>query len=278
MVVDLAGSELDEDDTAIQHNGNQERGSTGNVTIGGVEMVLPLEQIRLLAPLPRPASLRTFCTFEEHIINLARLSSRAVPPSWYRVPAFSFGNHGAIYGPDADLPMPDTTALDYELGVACIIGREGHDIGMDEALDYIAGYCIINDWCARDRQADDYMPHTSTPKARDFATSLGPWIATPDELEIYTEDDGRLTLTMTARLNQVERSQNNLATMFHTFAEMIAWASRDTTLYPGDILGSGAVGGGSLLEGTDGYGPWLERGDIVELEVTGLGTLHNRIV
>jgi fumarylacetoacetate (FAA) hydrolase len=252
-------------------------GLAGGLSIGGEAMLLPLAQVRLLAPLPRPASLRSFVAFEQHMAARSQ-RGQAVPAEWYRSPAFAFANHGAIYGSDAAVPMPQSEALDYELGLACVIGREGRDIHPDDAAAYIAGYTILNTWSARDAQAAELPIGLGPAKARDFATSLGPWLVTPDELELYADDDGHLSLAMVARVNTVERSRGNAASMYYRFAELIAHASRDATLYPGDVLGSGAVGGGCLLELTGGYGPWLERDDLVELEITGLGVLRNTVV
>lgn len=263
---------------APDRNGASDVDLAGSLSIGGASMILPLDQVRLLAPLPRPASLRDFYAFEQHVATARRLRGQDMPAEWYRFPAFYFSNHGAIYGPDSDVPMPRTEALDYELELACVIGRTGRDISIETAADYIAGYTIMNDWSARDLQADERPIGLGPAKAKDFATSLGPWLATPDELEIYADEDGRLSLTMIARVNAVERSRGNAASMYYTFAELIAHASRDTTLYPGDVIASGTVGGGCLLEQTEGYGPWLEPGDLVELEVTGLGILRNTIV
>lgn len=258
-------------------NGSHDTGLAGNILIGGVEMLLPLEQVRLLAPLPRPASLRCFEAFEQHSAAAYRLAAQLLPREWYRFPAFAFGNHTAIYGPDDILPHPVSAALDYELEIACVIGREGRDIPVEEAPDYIAGYTILNDWHARDIQAEEEPIGLGATKASDFATSIGPWLVTPDELDIYAEDDGRFLLTMIARVNSIERSRGLFNTIHYTFAEMIAHASRNAMLYPGDILSSGAVGNGCLMELTHGYGPWLEQGDMVELEVTGLGVLRNRV-
>lgn len=279
-VVSALGSEdiPGETQAGVQGNGSQNQGLAGSMVIGGVEMLLPLEQVRLLAPLPRPTSLRCFEGFEQHNAFTYRLAGHSLPPEWYRFPGFAFANHNAIYGPDANIPMPNTSALDYELEVACIIGREGREIALEEALDYIAGYTILNDWHARDIQAEEDRLGLGAAKARDFATSLGPWLVTPDELELYTENDGRFLLAMVARVNSIERSRGNFATIHYSFADIIAQASHNTSLYPGDVLSSGAVGSGCLMELTHGYGPWLEQGDIVELEVTGLGVLRNRIV
>lgn len=264
--------------TGTHGNGSENQGMSGSIAIGGVEMLLPIERVQLLSPLPRPASLRLFATFEQHVIAMFYLRTQKVPTTWYNFPVFVFGNHNTVYGPDMTIPMPLTEALDYEVELACVIGREGRDIEPDSAMDYIAGYMIANDWSARDIEADEDATGTGSIKARDFATSLGPWLVTPDELEIYAEDDGRLNLTMIARVNGIERSRGNAATSHYTIAQMIAYASRDVTLYPGDVLCSGAVGRGCLYEVTQGQGPWIERGDTVELEITGLGVLQNQVV
>jgi fumarylacetoacetate (FAA) hydrolase len=273
--IGLSDAELAAD---LDDDGTSGRGLAGPLSIGGAEMVLPLDEVQLLAPLPRPPSLRDFYAFEQHVATAARNRGSHVPPAWYEFPAFYFSNHGAIYGPDADIPMPRTTALDYELEIACVIGQAGRDIAEEEAAAYIAGYMLMNDWSARDIQRLERTVGLGPAKAKDFATSLGPWLVTPDELEEYALDDGRYNLTMIARVNGVERSRGNFRDIYYTFAQMIAHASRDATLYPGDVLGSGTVGTGCLLELTADQGPWLQLGDVVELEATGLGVLKNRIV
>jgi fumarylacetoacetate (FAA) hydrolase len=268
-VLSLLGSEGDESGTqqAMQGNGSQNQGTTGNLSLGGVEMLLPLEQVRLLAPLPRPASLRMFEVVE---YNPYGQGAQGLPHASHELPAFTFGNHGAVYGPDADVSLPQhSEMLYYELEVGCIIGRTGRDIAPEEASGYIAGYTIVNDWVAYDIRSEEMTQRLGASKSRDFATSLGPWLVTPDEVEIYADDDGRLSLTLIARVNQIERSRDNLGKLRHTFPALIAHASRDVTLYPGDVLCSG---------GLIGYNMPLERGDMVELDVTGLGVLQNRIV
>lgn len=253
-------------------------GLTGALSIGGADMLLPLSDVRLLAPLPRPNSLRDFYAFEEHVATAARNRGRSVAPAWYDFPTFYFSNHNAIYGPDADVPMPRTASLDYELEIACVIGREGRDIAEEDAQDYIAGYMIMNDWSARDVQREEMSIGLGPAKGKDFATSLGPVLVTPDELEERALGDGRYTMPMVARVNGLERSRGNLRDIYYTFAQMIAHASRDVTLEPGDVLGSGTVGTGCLLEITAGKGPWLDVGDVVELEIGGLGVLRNRVI
>jgi fumarylacetoacetate (FAA) hydrolase len=259
-------------------NGARDRGVSGPLSIGGVEMVLPLDEIKLVAPLERPNSLRDFYAFEQHVTTAFRQRRRDVPYAWYEIPVFYFGNHSSIYGPDADVPMPRTEALDYELEIACVIGRAGRDIQEEDADYYIAGYTIMNDWSARDIQREETSIGLGPAKGKDFATSLGPWLVTPDELEELALGDDRYNLPMVARVNGLERSRGNFRDIYYTFPQMIARASRDANLYPGDVIGSGTVGSGCLLELTEGQGPWLEPGDIVELEIAGIGVLRNRII
>lgn len=250
----------------------------GSISIGGLDLLLPRSEVKLLAPLPRPRSVRDFFAFEQHVA--ATRKQRSVPAAWYRAPVFYFANHQAIFGPDDLVPLPRTEQLDYELEVACVIGREGRNIDPEDASEYIAGFTIMNDWSARDVQAEEMSVGLGPAKGKDFATSLGPYIVTLDELDNYTNDDGdRWRLEMIARVNGREFSRGNLADMHYTWGQIIAHASRDVTLYPGDVLGSGTVGGGCILELTpEAVGGWLEPDDVVELEVTGLGVLKNRIV
>jgi len=283
--IDIAGAVLDQlgfdsaDEFGTSTAGEDRPSSmAGPISIGGIEMLLPLDEVRLVAPLPQPPSLRDFYAFEQHVATANRNRGRNVPPAWYELPVFYFGNHSAIYGPSADVPMPRTAELDYELEIACVIGRAGRDIAEEDAEEYIAGFTIMNDWSARDIQREEMSVGLGPAKGKDFATSIGPWLVTPDELELFALADGRYNLPMVARVNGVERSRGNFRDIYYTFAQMIARASRDASLYPGDILGSGTVGSGCLLELTGGQGPWLAEGDQVELEVTGLGVLRNQIV
>ncbi|NOK61236.1 MAG: fumarylacetoacetate hydrolase family protein [Chloroflexi bacterium AL-W] len=278
-VLDQLGiASADELDTNIDTNGGSDSSFGDVLSIGGIEMVLPMSKVRLLAPLPRPSSMRDFYAFEEHVSTAARNLGRHVPTAWYEIPTFYFTNHTAVYGPDDDIPMPRTKALDYELEIACVIGRTGRDITEEDAENYIAGYTIMNDWSARDVQREEMSIGLGPAKGKDFATSLGPALVTLDELEPYALNDGRHHLEMVARVNSVERSRGTLRDIYYNFAQMIAYASRDVTLYPGDVLGSGTVGTGCLLETTGAQGPWLTAGDVVELEITGLGVLRNQVV
>jgi fumarylacetoacetate (FAA) hydrolase len=202
-----------------------------------------------------------------------------VPAEWYQFPVFYFSNPNAIFGPGEVIPQPAyTQEMDYELEVACVIGRPGVDIPVEQAEEYIFGYTIMNDWSARDIQRLEMRVGLGPAKGKDFATSLGPWIVTPDELaDCAAGRPGVYDLNMAARVNGKECSRGNWKDLFFSFGEMIARASAGTYLLPGDVIGSGTVGSGCLLELTKGQGPWLQPGDLVELEIERLGNLTNRV-
>ncbi len=217
----------------------------------------PLSEVRLLSPVRQPPSVRDFHAFEEHVRRVGQLTGRPVPKEWYEMPVFYFSNPAAVYGPDDVIPYPEgSEELDYELEVAAIIGAEGK----------IAGFTVMNDWSARDLQRREMRVGLGPAKGKDFATSLGPVVVTVDEL------DGREG-EMVARVNGEERSRGNLRDMYHSWETIVAHAARNTRLLPGDVLGSGTVGGGCILEHGDGR--WLRPGDVVELEVEGIGILRN---
>ncbi len=251
---------------------------------GRAPVAFPLSRVRLFAPLPFPRSVRDFYAFEQHVKAARARRGLEMVPEWYEIPVFYFSNHNAIFGPDDDIPKPRATQeLDYELEIACVIGKPGRDIPVEEAESYIAGYMIMNDWSARDIQRKEMKLNLGPAKGKDFATSFGPALVTPDELEdrrIVREGQGSVyDLAMTARINGREFSRGNFKDIYYTFAQMIAYASQDTMLYPGDVLGSGTVGTGCILElGPETTGGWLKPGDVVELEVERLGVLRNRVV
>lgn len=226
-------------------------------------------EVRIIAPLPTLSSLRDFIAFEDHIAATSKKRGQPVPPEWYKAPVYYKGNHRTIIGPDEDLPWPlDTTKLDYELELACVIGRKGKNIPEREAQDYIAGYTIMNDFSARDVQFQEMACRLGPAKGKDFATALGPCLVTPDEIV----DLG--ALTMTARVNGEEWSRGRFGTIHWSFPQMIAHVSRGEMIYPGDVFGSGTVGGGCGLE-MDRY---LKPGDVVELEIQPIGVLRTRVV
>ncbi len=235
----------------------------------GETIVHALGGVRLAAPLPNPPSLRDFIAFEDHIAATSKKRGQPIPPEWYKMPVYYKGNHRTIIGPEAHLPWPlNTTKLDYELELACVIGRRGRDISEREANDYIAGYTIMNDFSARDIQFQEMACRLGPAKGKDFATALGPCLVTPDEIADLA------SLTMIARVNGEEWSRGRFGTIHWSFAQMIAHVSRDETIYPGDVFGSGTVGGGCGLE-QDRY---LNPGDVVELEIQPIGVLKTQIV
>jgi fumarylacetoacetate (FAA) hydrolase len=219
-----------------------------------------LADVNLRPPVLHPPSVRDFMAFEEHVKTTRANRGLPVPPEWYELPVFYFSNPAAIYGPGDDVPYPEgSEALDYELEVAAVIGAAGA----------VGGFTVMNDWSARDLQLKEMKVGLGPAKGKDFATSLGPVIVTVDEF------DGR-EAEMVARVNGEERSRGNLRDLYHSWERILGHAARNTTLRAGDVIGSGTVGSGCILEHGDGR--WLERGDIVELEVEGIGVLRNRVV
>jgi 2-keto-4-pentenoate hydratase/2-oxohepta-3-ene-1,7-dioic acid hydratase in catechol pathway len=231
--------------------------------------------VRLLAPLPRPLSMRDFMCFEEHLANcLKRAAGGAEPPPipkvWYEIPAYYTCNVLAVVGPDADIPWPRyAQLLDYELEFAAVIGRRGADIPRERGLEHVFGYTIFNDVSARDTQMKEMAANLGPGKGKDFDAGnvLGPCIVTADAIDPYA-------LSMVARVNGEEWSRGHSGSMHHRFEDCIAHVSRSATLHPGEILCSGTVGTGCGLE----QGRFLSPGDVVELEVEGIGVLRNRVV
>ena len=224
--------------------------------------------VSLAAPLPNPPSLRDFIAFEEHIAATSKKRGQPIPPEWYKAPVYYKGNHRTIMGPDQDLRWPlNTQKLDYELELACIIGRKGMDIAERDATNYIAGYTIMNDFSARDIQFQEMACRLGPAKGKDFATAIGPCIITPEEIQDLA------ALQMIARVNGEVWSEGRFGTIHWSFSQMIEHVSRGESIYPGDLFGSGTVGGGCGLE-LDRY---LKPGDVVELEIQPIGVLRTTI-
>jgi len=237
----------------------------------------PLAETRLLAPLPVPAQIRDFLCFERHLLNsfaqAEKLTGerREIPAIWYEQPIYYKANRFSVVGPEHDVVWPAYSAvMDYELELACVIGVRGHDISSEDAGSHVFGYTIFNDASARDAQLVEMAGQLGPAKGKDFDTGnvLGPWIVTTDELGNASE------LTMVARVNGEEWSRGSSADMHHRFEDLIAFVSRSETLHPGEVLGSGTVGSGCGLE----LGRFLSPGDVVELEIEGIGVLRNRFV
>lgn len=244
--------------------------------------VVALGEVQLRAPIPVPPSVRDFFAFEEHVTTSSAALGHGVEPVWYEQPIFYFTNPAAIRGPYDDVPVaPGSSAFDFELEVAAVIGRVGADLDPAEALSCVAGYVALCDWSARDLQAKEMRGNLGPAKAKDTATSLGPWMVTPDELA-PRQAGNAYDLTMRASVNGHEYSRGNMSTIYWTFGQLIAYASRGTEVRPGDVIGSGTVGTGCILElsrvhGQDAY-PWLVPGDRVELAIDELGTVDTTIV
>lgn len=237
-----------------------------------------LEGVELLSPLARPGTFRDFYSFEEHVSRARARRGLEVPPEWYRAPVFYFSNPNSIYGPGQEVPRPPSTRkLDCELEIGCVIGRGGRDIRAERALEHVAGFTLLNDWSARDLQAEEMKVGLGPSKGKDFATSLGPWLVTPDELEPLRSGRG-YDLILEWRRNDRLLGSGNWKSITWSFEEMIAHASRDAELFAGDLLGSGTVGGGCILEiGDEIAKGWLEPGDVVTLRGGPLGSLENRV-
>lgn len=235
----------------------------------GETVFYPLADVRLKPPLPRPSSLRDFLAFEEHAKRGAARRKEELIPEWYEVPVYYKGNHRAIYGPDEEVPWPSfTKRFDFECEVGCVIGREGRDIKVDDALNYVAGYMILNDFSARDIQRVEMMSRMGPAKGKDFATSIGPYLLTADEMNDLPPDS-----RMIVRVNEGEWSQGRYGDRYWSFAQMISHVSQEETLYPGDILGSGTFYTGCGLD----LDRWVKPGDVIELEIENLGILRNKI-
>jgi fumarylacetoacetate (FAA) hydrolase len=230
-------------------------------------------------PVLRPPSLRDFYAFEGHVKTMWQRRGGEVPETWYRLPIFYFSNVSEIRGPDEPVWSPvASNELDYELEVAALIDTPARDLAPERAEEAIGGYTIFNDWSARDLQREETVVRLGPAKGKDFAISFGPYLVTPDELADAREAKA-FDLAMTAEVNGIETSRGRWSDAQFSFGEMLARASADVHLRPGDLIGSGTVGGGSLLEVRDAtLGRYLEPGDDVVLRIERLGSLHTPIV
>ncbi|MEA2681987.1 MAG: hypothetical protein QOK05_315 [Chloroflexota bacterium] len=241
-----------------------------------LEPRLGIDEVRLLAPLPRPVSLRDFMAFEEHVRHTRENRGARVPDAWYQLPVFYFSNHLTVLGPDDPVAAPPgCEQLDFEFEVALVIGRRGRDIAPGDAWGHVAGLTIMNDWSARDLQMLEMQAGLGPAKGKDFATTLGPALVTMDELRERMDGD-RLPLAMVGRRNGEEFTRTSFGEIYHPVPAVIARASRGVTLHPGEVIGLGTVGNGCLLEQKEP--DWLRPGDVIELEVEALGTLRSEVV
>jgi 2-keto-4-pentenoate hydratase/2-oxohepta-3-ene-1,7-dioic acid hydratase in catechol pathway len=243
-----------------------------------------LKSVRLLAPIPRPPRIRDFLCFELHVRQsranryLFGMGTERIDPAkieiakvWYERPVYYKGNPFSVVGHDAEVHWPSySRTIDYELEIGLVIGKGGKNVSREKALEHVFGYTIFNDFSARDEQYSEMQGQLGPAKGKDFDTgnAMGPWITTADEI------GDPQALSMKARVNGETWSDGNSSSMHHKFRDIVAYSSVEETLYPGEILGSGTVGGGCGNE----LGKFMKHGDVIELEVGGIGVLRNRIV
>jgi 2-keto-4-pentenoate hydratase/2-oxohepta-3-ene-1,7-dioic acid hydratase in catechol pathway len=232
------------------------------------------------SPILRPNSVRDFYAFEQHVSTMWTRRNQQVPDAWYRLPIFYFSNTSEVRGPEEAVWAPrGSNELDYELEIAALIDTPGRDLDASRGEEAIGGFMIMNDWSARDLQRDETTVRLGPAKGKDFATTFGPWLVTADELADLRSGKA-YKLSATAEINGQETSRGNLEAIHFSFGEMIERASADARLLAGDVIGSGTVGGGCLLEIREesGFGRYLQPGDRVTLKVDQLGELSAPVV
>lgn len=243
---------------------------------------VPLDAVRLRPPV-RPGAMRDFLTFEDHVQGTSRaVQGEDIRPEWYEAPSFLFMNPHAVVGTGDEVEKPyGTERMDFELEVAAVICRDARNVPVERAGDHLGGYLIMNDWSARDIMRREMKLGLGPAKGKDFATTLGPWVVTADELEPYRRD-GRLDLEMTVSVNGVRLGGDRLGNMSWSFEEMLSYASRGAWLRAGDVIASGTCATGALAETWGRTGridpPPLEPGDVVSMAVEGLGAITNTVV
>ncbi len=268
------------------------RGSTGLRQAGedvrrAPSAAVALADVRLLAPIPRPPSIRDSLCFLDHMRNCqaALGGGRLLADTWYRIPAFYFACPATVLGPHDDAPTaPGSAWQDFELEIAAVIGTGGKDLTVEQAEAAIIGYTIFNDWSARDLQQMESQLGIGQGKGKDSGVTLGPYLVTPDELEAYRHPShpGKLDLEVTALVNDEVIGAGSTSQMDWTFGEVISYASRGVTLNPGDIIGSGTVPTCTLVEhlnptALESFPGWLHHGDVVTLQVRGLGETRQTV-
>jgi fumarylacetoacetate (FAA) hydrolase len=247
---------------------------------GDDDALLDASDLSFGPPILRPASLRDFYAFERHVATMWQRRDQEVPEAWYRLPIFYFSNVSEIRGPGDPVWAPRGSAeLDYELEIAALIDTPARDLPAARGEEAIGGYMILNDWSARDLQRDETTVRLGPAKGKDFASTLGPWLVTPEELADVRSGNG-FDLVATAAVNGREISRGRWSDIYFSFGEMVERASADVRLVPGDVIGSGTVGTGCLLEIREesGFGRYLEPGDEVTLSVQRLGKLTTPVV
>jgi fumarylacetoacetate (FAA) hydrolase len=245
----------------------------------GVDEPIDASALAFGPPILAPPSFRDFYAFEQHVGTMWKRRDMEIPEPWYRLPIFYFSNTSEIRGPGEPVWAPrGSEELDYELEVAALIDTPVRDLDASRGEEAIGGYLVLNDWSARDLQREETTVRLGPAKGKDFASSIGPWLVTPDELA-DARSGKAYDLSMTATVNEQETSRGTWASAHFSFGEMIERASADVRLRPGDLLGSGTVGTGCLLEIRDEtLGRYLQPGDSVTLTIDRLGSLTAAVV
>jgi 2-keto-4-pentenoate hydratase/2-oxohepta-3-ene-1,7-dioic acid hydratase in catechol pathway len=244
---------------------------------------LTLDDVVLLPPV-LPVAMRDFLTFEAHVDGMERGHGNPGPPAeWYDAPVFLFMAPHAVTGPYDDIAMPpDTERLDFELEIAAIICRDGRNLSAQDAVGVIGGYCVMNDWSARDVQGREMRLKMGPSKGKDFATTIGPWVVTADELDVHRDADGFLDLEMTVSVNGVQVGGDRSGNMGWSFEQLVSHSSRASWVKAGEVIASGTCASGSLAESWGRTGeltpPPLRVGDVVEMTIEGIGTITNTVV
>ncbi len=274
-------------------NSEKAREAEARIKAGGIPSDGTIDAVELLAPVPNPTSCRDGYAFRQHVAAARRNRKVDMNPEFDQYPIVYFTNHNAVQGPGEVRCMPDHfKKLDFELEAAVILGKKGRNFTAAEADSYVAGYTIMNDMSARTLQMEEMMLNLGPAKGKDFSTVIGPWMVTPDELEPFRKpakaghEGASYNLEMVCRVNGKEVSRGSMGDMDWTFAEIIERCAYGADVFPGDVIGSGTVGTGCFLE-LNGTGllhdpnykvQWLQAGDVVEMEIEGLGLLKNTIV
>jgi 2-keto-4-pentenoate hydratase/2-oxohepta-3-ene-1,7-dioic acid hydratase in catechol pathway len=242
---------------------------TSPVGLNGETLLYQPSDVRLRAPLPRPPSVRDFYAFEAHVKKGFERRGEPMPKEWYEIPVYYRSSHENIIGPDDPVLWPSfTEKFDFELELAVVIGKTGRNIPSEKARGHIAGFTIMNDFSARDIQRKEMRVRLGPAKGKDWCTAIGPVLVTADEIP------DPYKLTMLARINGEEWSRGSSSSIHWTFEQMIEFLSRDQTIHPGDVVGSGTVGTGCGLE----LDRWVKPGDVMELEIEHIGVLRNTVV
>jgi 2-keto-4-pentenoate hydratase/2-oxohepta-3-ene-1,7-dioic acid hydratase in catechol pathway len=255
--------------TTLEHLSAAAASGTVPPGLNGETLLFRSGECRLRAPLLRPTSMRDFYAFEQHVRKGFEKRGEEMPPEWFEMPVYYKGAHWSIIGTDEEVQWPSfTEKFDYELELAIVIGKAGKNIPEARAREHIAGFTVMNDFSARDIQRKEMKVRLGPAKGKDFATAIGPVLVTPDEI------GDPYNLAMTARINGELWSSGNSGSITHSFEKMIAFASLEETLQPGDLIGSGTVGTGCGLE----LDRWVKPGDVMELEIEKIGILRNTVV